>query len=934
MKKSYFSKIIVVFLLALVFVGLVGCGGNDQEGNGDVVETPTKQPTNGGSQTEVPPTEDPKTEVPPQTEVPPTDKPTEGGGEGEGDGEEDGAEAINAVVYFHYKRTNSDYDKWQLWLWAEEGDALDPEGKDSFGVYFRVDLADPTSYFYEATQFGYIYRYGEWEAKDKVAYDRFVTITEAMVDTNNEIHLYSFEGDPRIYTDANKKQPVYEINGFILGKDAETAIISANATGQSYKVYRNGEVFKEGSFKINNKVTVILPEKFDLAKKDVYELEIKFDDIVTLKADLNISSYYDSSEFTSRYIYDGDDLGVTVKDGKTTFKLWAPASRNVKVELFNYGHSTKHGTSEYPGDNKPVKSYDLKAGSKGVWTVTVDEDLTGYYYTYAVTNGYTTTKDIVDPYAYATGINGLRGYIVDFDSLNPEGWEKGRKSLYTPNELVVYELHIRDLTMDDTWTGTDAYRGKYLGMSESGTTYSLGSTTVTTGFDHIKELGVNAVQILPFFDASNKEQREDQYNWGYNPQNYNVLEGQYSTNPYDAECRIKEFKQMMKDYNDAGIEIIMDVVYNHMSGITGSSFHKILPGYYFRYDADGLAWNGSGCGNEVASERAMVRKYIVDSLTFWAEEYNIKGFRFDLMELLDITTMNLLASELHKIDPNIAVYGEPWDAVGGSGSFPYKDKANTANASKLIGVGMFNDYTRNRINGEPGNSSKGWVQGSGNANDLVSGLKGSQIDPLKQVNYITCHDNYALADKLRVSGVSEADIANAAVVANSVVLASQGITFIHAGEELLRSKPIYKNGIWTGKYSHNSYNLPDSSNSLKWENKILYAEAFDAYKDLVHMAVEQSAFHFSTSAQINANVQVKQSNTNTIVLEINTPNKDSNDWSKVIVIISNANGGSSYNVSGTWNVYSVSGTSNVVEGQTATGNVTAGAYSVVVLYQA
>lgn len=918
MKKTYFSKIAVTFLLLLVFVGLVGCGdkeGNEQNGGDNpTIETPVKTPTkdpNGGG------------------DNPKTPEKTETKGEGE-------PEALNAVVYFHYKRNNSDYNRWQLWLWAEEGDALDPEGIDSFGAYFRIDLADPTSYFFEATQLGYIYRLGEWEAKDKVANDRFVTLTEAMIDNNNEIHLYSFEGVETIFLDKDKKQPVYEISGFVLGKDGKTVNISANATGERFKVYRNGEVFVDRSFKISSNQTITLPEKFDLSKKDVYELEIIFDDQVTLTTDLNISNYYDSTEFVNNYIYSGNDLGVTVKDGKTTFKLWAPASREVTVELFNFGHPKKHGTSEYPGDDKPVKSYEMKLGSKGVWSVTVDEDLTGYYYTYSVMNGYTLTEDIVDPYAYATGINGLRGYIVDFSVLNPEGWDYNRKSLYTPNELVVYELHIRDLTMDDTWNGTEANRGKYLGMSEAGTTYSLGSTTVTTGFDHIKELGINAVQILPFFDAANKEQREDQFNWGYNPQNYNVLEGQYATDPYDAECRIKEFKEMAKAYHNAGIEIIMDVVYNHMSGITGSSFHKILPGYYFRYDSKGIAWNGSGCGNEVASERAMVRKYIIDSIMFWAKEYNIKGFRFDLMALLDITTMNQLAAELHNLDPNIVVYGEPWDAVNNSPSFPFADKANTANVAKLNGVGMFNDFTRDKIKGNPSGGGKGWIQGSGSANDLLTGFKGTQCgsNPQKQVNYVTCHDNLTLADKLRMSGVSEADLGMASALTNGIVLTSQGITFLHAGEEILRSKPIYKNGIWTGEYSHNSYNLPDASNSLKWENKIIYAQAYEAYKDLVHISVEQSAFHFSDATTSNSNISVKQSSGNTIVLEINTPKKDANDWSKITIIFSNANGNSSYTLNGTWNVATVSGTSNVVKGGTAAGTVTAGAYSIVVLYQA
>ena len=925
MKKQYLSKLFILVLLLSLFIGLSGCSdflpNDDTNDNGSDTGTNDNTGNNGDTNND--------------------ENNTGNNGDTSEDDEEAEAEPVNAVVYFHYKRNNSDYDRWQLWLWAEEGDALDPEGKDDFGVYFRVDLTDPTSYFYEATTLGYIYRLGEWEKKDQVAMDRFVTVTEGMVNENREIHLYSFEGVETIYLDKEHKKPVYEITGFILGKDGKSVEYTANTTGEKLTIYKNGEVFQSRGMYSNTGV-IPLKQKFNLEDKDVYELEIVFDDEVTLKTELNISNYYDSEEFINNYVYNGDDLGATVKDGKTTFKLWAPASRSVQIELFKYGHAKKYGTTKYPGDDKASKTFEMTLGEKGVWSYTADEDLTGWYYTYTVTNGYKKTKNIVDPYAYATGINGLRGYIVDFSKLNPEGWNYNRKGLYTPNELVVYEIHVRDLTMDDTWNGTEANRGKFLGMSESGTTYSYGSTTVTTGFDHIKELGVNAVQILPFFDASNKEQREDQFNWGYNPQNYNVLEGQYATDPYNAECRIKEFKQMVQAYHEAGIEIIMDVVYNHMSGITGSSFHKILPGYYFRYDDDGVAYNGSGCGNDVATERAMVRKYIVDSVKFWAHEYNIKGFRFDLMALIDIETMNAVDKALEAIDPNIVMYGEPW--ASGSTKIGAADQSNRDNSGKFPGVGMFSDTFRESVKGNNDGNGAGWVQGDDGRN-LVAALQGtilrsqggnpSSNSITQQVNYVTCHDNLTLADKLRKCGINEADLGNASALANGLVLTSEGITFMHGGAELLRSKPIYKNGIWTGEYSHNSYNLPDSSNSLKWENKVIYAEAYDAYKDLVHISTSQSAFHISSDSVSASNYKVQQSGSK-IVVEITTPTnmKDADDWSKITIIYSNANGNNtSHTLSGSWNVACVSGTSNAVEGQTITGNVTAGAYSIVVLYQ-
>ena len=898
MKKTILSKIFAVFMLLLLFVGLVACN-DDEDSTGNT-----------------------------------------GGGAAD-NGEEVEAEPVNAVVYFHYKRNNSDYNRWQLWLWAEEGDALDPIDIDSYGAVFKADLTDPTSYFYQATTLGYIYRLGEWEAKDKVENDRFVTVTEDMVDENQEIHLYSLEGDQKIYVDKARTQPVYEITGFMLSKNGRQVDYIANARGKEYRVYRNGALYDGGAM-MDTKGTVTLPEKFDLAKKDVYELEIVFDDKVTLRTDLNISNYYDSSDFKKNYTYDGDDLGASVKNGKTTFKLWAPASRAVEIELFRQGHPTKYGTTEYPGDDVASKTFQMELGKNGVWSYTADEDLTGWYYTYSVTNGYKKTKNITDPYATATGINGLRSYIADFSKLNPEGWDYSRKGLYNPNELVVYEIHVRDLTMDDTWNGTEANRGKFLGMVESGTTYTYGNTTVTTGYDHIKELGVNAVQILPFFDASNKEERTDQFNWGYNPQNYNVLEGQYSTDPYNAETRIKEFKQMVKTFNDNGIEVIMDVVYNHMSGITGSSFHKVLPGYYFRYDADGKAYNGSGCGNDVATERAMVRNYIVQSVEFWAKEYNIKGFRFDLMALIDIDTMNAIDAAMEAIDPNIVLYGEPWAA--GSTGIGSSSQANRDNSGKFSGVGMFSDTFRESVKGNNDQGGWGWVQGSGS--NLTTSLQGTILKTqgsnpssnsiTQQVNYVTCHDNLSLADKLRKSGVSESQLGDASVLANGLVLTSEGITFMHGGAELLRSKPIYKNGIWTGEYSHNSYNLPDSSNSLKWENKVKYAEAYKAYKDLVHLSVSQSAFHFTHDATSVANYRIVSQSKEMIVVEVTTPAnmKDADDYSKIMVIYSSgAATTNSYSVNASWNVYMTSGTTNAVVGQTAPSTITTGAYSMVVLYQ-
>lgn len=901
MKIKYYVKSIFLLTLLVFCTFLVSCNKTEEK------------------------TEEPTDEKTPEYE----DEYTDDGFIARGEGLE------NAIVVFHYQRTNGDYDNWNVWVWSSEGIRFTPTNTDSFGVYYKIDLGDETKDYYHATTLGYIFHKGDWEEKDEVSQDRFVDLTEAMLNDKNEIHLYSFQGVETMYLDRNKENPICEIKSFSLSSSNLSLVnIDLNTKGQTYTIYRNGEAVKEEDVPMA-KFTTSIPTPFSLANGDYYTLKVDFGGGVVLEEELNYFVYYDSEEFVKNFTYDGNDLGVTVKEGKTTFKLWAPASKEVSVQIYSYGHPTSLGNAQYPGDDTPLKNIPLTAGEKGVWSATVNEDLTGKYYTYTVKNGEVITTDIVDPYAFAAGLNGLRGYIIDFSKTNPEGWNTNYKRPYAANELVVYELHVRDLTMDDTWNGTEAYRGKYLGMAEAGTTYTDGTTTVKTGFDHIKELGVNAVQILPFFDQYNNE-LNDTFNWGYNPQNYNVLEGQYSTNPYDAEVRIKEFKQMVMAYQEAGIEIIMDVVYNHMNGLTGSSFHKIVPGYFFRYTAAGDASNGSGCGNETASERAMFAKYMLDSTKFWVTEYNLTGYRFDLMGLHDYKTMNKISKELKAIDPNIVVYGEPWE--GGTTTLAGALHSDTANVKRLEGVAIFNDAIRDGIKGGVFTQSQpAWVQGAGPAANVSDSLDGLLYnDPLKQINYVTCHDNNTLTDKLRLSGVAEEDLADANVLSQGFVLTAEGITFLHAGEEILRSKPIFdENGEWTGEYSHNSYNLPDNTNAIKWDEKITNIEVFESYKELISINRAHKLFQFNNSAQCS-NYKVKVSSKSLIVTEITRPGSmtETESWSKVTVMYSNKLGtDSAYTLTGDWKVAFTSGDVDYNVGDTLTGEVKIGRYSMVILYQ-
>ena len=898
--KNVFKKILLFILPVLLIFSLTSCDKKDDE-DGDDKETSKWEYTN-------------------ETWV--------------YTGEKVEKDLENAKIYFHYHRDKNDYDDWNIWVWQVDGVRYTGDGFDKFGKYFIVDLSDETLDSYHAPMLGYIYHRGNWAEKDITA-DRFITFTENMLNDGNEIHIFATQGNTNMYLDYKLENMVCEIQAFTLAENLKQVSINCNCKGEQYRILENDVEIKSGK-PVNASFDVVLPAGVDFINKS-YKVEVDFGTGGKLSKDLNFNALFSSSSFAAEYTYDGDDLGVTVADGKTTFKLWAPLSNTVTLEIYNYGHPTSLGTQEYPGDDTPVQTYQLEKGAQGVWSKTINEDLTNKYYVYSVINGTKEVKDIVDPYAKAAGLNGIRGFIADFDALNPEDWDYNYSRPYSRTQMVVYELHVRDLTSDSTWTGTEANRKKYLGLVETGTTYSKDGVTVTTGFDHIKELGVNAVQILPFFDQSNDE-RNDEFNWGYNPQNYNVLEGQYSSNPYDARVRIQEFKRVVNEFRKAGIEVIMDVVYNHMNSISNSSFDKLVPGYYFRYNKDGSASNGSGCGNETASERSMVRKYIIDSVKFWAQEYNLGGFRFDLMGLHDIETMNMVAAELKKIDNNIAVWGEPW--TGGTSPLKAELQAVTSNGLKLVDVSYFNDTIRDKVKGSVFDQEEGyWLQGEvdqcGYGPSLVgSGLQAnSQFAPGKLVNYVSCHDNNTLRDKLVLTGVSAEELADADVVANALILGSGGVSFILSGEEILRSKPVYdENGEFV-EYSHNSYNLPDETNSLKWNEKIDNLQTFELYKQLIAINRNHKLFQISSYSVAKDAYQVVEEDNGAIVCKLDGSSISGETWKSAYLIFTNASVTSyTWNFEGEYEVAFASGTDLKV-GDKVTSSVSLGNYSVLFIFQ-
>lgn len=556
-------------------------------------------------------------------------------------------------------------------------------------------------------------------------------------------------------------------------------------------------------------------------------------------------------------------------------KVWSPLSSEIELRIYENGTPTS--VNKDLGNDEFVV-HKMEKGEKGVFSVEVTGDLEGKYYTYVVTNSKYTKDEIVDPYAKSTGVNGLRGMIVDFSKTNPIGWEDAEMNDHSRTELTVYETHVADVTSSETWGGTKEKAKKFTGMYEEGTTYSEGGKTVKTGFDHIKDLGVNAVQLVPIFDQANDELKTDDkaFNWGYNPLNYNSLEGIYSSNPYDGYAKIREFKELVKAYNEAGINVIMDVVYNHVMTATKSNFDILMPEYYYRYDAKGSFANGSGCGNETASERSMVRKFIVDSTEFWAKEYHLGGFRFDLMALHDVETMNAVIKNLkEKVNENIFVHGEPW--TGGTSPLDPIDAASQANLYKFEGYGAFNDKFRDALikGGMSQPTEKGWAINlesvlTGDEENVKRGISGKtgtiNTDPLKSTAYVTCHDNYTLYDRIQAAYASadgsdtsqvpsDEIIADLGTLSNAVVFTSQGTSFMLAGEEFLRSKGG----------DHNSYDSGYKVNEHDYSRLIDFPEVYENYKNLIEFKQEFDGLHFKTAEEIENNVIFNEESTSGVI---------------------------------------------------------------------
>jgi pullulanase len=594
---------------------------------------------------------------------------------------------------------------------------------------------------------------------------------------------------------------------------------------------------------------------------------------ITVKKTLN------PLQFDQFPVYTGDDLGIVINGTEVSFKVWSPTAEAVKMNFYRRGDG---GMS--------TETIQLKKAPQGIWKTTLSKDYIGKYYTIQVQIAGNYLTETPDPYAKAAGVNGKRAQILDIANTNPDFWETDKKpALAAPTDIILYELHVRDLSSHES-SGI-RNKGKFIGLAETGTKSPDG---LATGLDHIKELGITHVHLLPSYDYTTVDESKPnipQFNWGYDPLNYNIPEGSYSTNAADGATRIVEFKRMVQALHENGIRVVMDVVYNHTMFNDESVFSRTVPSYYYRQTAEGKYSNASGCGNETASERPMVRKYIIESVKYWAKEYHIDGFRFDLMGIHDIETMNQVSAELKKIDPSIYVYGEGWT----SGSSPLAEnlRATKANVPKLDVIAAFSDDMRDAIKGSVFDAKdRGFVSGKPGMEEsikfgIVASTQHPQIDyskvnyskapwakePYQTITYAECHDNHTLWDRLvnSMPDASEADRVRMHKLAGAIILTSQGVSFLHAGMEMMRTKGG----------EENSYDKGDAVNQFQWGRKKQYNEAFQYYRSLVQLRKNHPAFRMATTEQIQKNLKFLETRPNLIVYQITEP---TDIWDKIIVI--------------------------------------------------
>jgi pullulanase len=798
----------------------------------------------------------------------------------------DQADSGDTLIVYYY-RYMEDYAGWNMWIWPADG--------QSGGSSYPFNTPDAEGFVTAHIvlpeikgDLGMIVRKSEpgkdWVEKDGNK-DRFT----------GEKEVWLVQGDPVVYTE--KPDITDPPITFAVADSADKVtvyLLKKPSDYGSFAVY-------EGDKKLPGK-----SEQGKSASQIIISLDEKIAAVSKLYIVRDESGGYKDKPVSMRnildnYYYGGNDLGLSYRATEAVFKLWSPTAASVSVAL--YDDAGIYNPNGQVRDNETENLYPMqKDPQSGLWSVSIQGNLEGKYYLYRVefAEGVNpigqTVNYAVDPYAVAVSANGQRTAIVNMTDTNPPGWSSSKPPFTAMQDAILYELHVRDFSIDEN-SGMKN-KGKFLAFTEHGAKNSAG---FPTGIDHLAGLGITHVHLLPSFDFATVNEltvddpasAKPKFNWGYDPQNYNVPEGSYSTDSRNPRLRITEFKQMVQALHDAGIRVVMDVVYNHTFQSGAGPFDHIVPVYYYRTTDTGDLANGSACGNEVASERPMVRKYIIDSVMYWAKEYNIDGFRFDLMGLIDTPTIQQLTTELRsKIDPSIIIYGEPWQA---GGSVLPQELQTIIGAQKGLGFAVFNDRIRTAIKGGSDDDTRGFASGEPEQEEgIVKGIIGSVNDftacASESINYVTAHDNLNLWDKMALSlgttdlatepyalidpakNLLDNEAVKAVLLANGIVFTSQGIPFFQAGDEFLRSK----------FGDHNSYASPDSINMIRWENAALYRPVIEYYAGLIKLRKEHPAFRMDSKEDIERHIEISNESDN-VVSFILRENANGDPWRTLFI---------------------------------------------------
>jgi len=779
----------------------------------------------------------------------------------------------NTEITVHYHRYDGNYDGWNLWIWGEgvDGKSYQFDGEDEYGKVANISVPDDYS------KAGIIVRLREWEDKD-VAEDRYFNIE------NGKAELYLLQGVKEMYDSQPDITP--------------RVFFTAAVDSEQIRAFMTNE-FDTKNWQGKVRVTV---DGEEITVKDVNKviptdisntnfIKIILDRPLTMEelssdVKIEIEGFFPATVFMmgilDEFYYDGE-LGAIYSEEKTEFKVWSPVSRNVTLLLY-----------ENWDDETPYQEISMDRDDTGTWNVSVNGNLEGKFYLYKYFN-YGEERIGVDPYSKAAAKNGVKSAVVNLEKNNPENWTEDHNLDYgEPEDAIIYEVHIADLTADET-SGIEK-KATYRGMVESD---GKGPDGVTTGLDHIKELGITHVHILPMYDFYTGDEAskdfEEYYNWGYDPYLFMCPEGRYSTDPYTPEARVTEVKDMVKGFHDNDINVVLDIVFPHTYGLGEMSpFDQAVPYYYYKISKSGAHINESGCGNTIASQRPMMRKYILDTVKYWVEEYHFDGFRFDQMGFIDFDTMMLVNDELKKIKPNIILYGEGWGDVTAADYWgnPEDDSKAFNSVNRLVkgavigtDIAAFNDDIRDGIRGSVfDEATKGFVMdalskvrkvrsGVVGSIDFSKTVKGFTDDPQQSINYAACHDNHTLWDKNKLAAALDSNfpwedihLVEAQKLAGVILMTSQGIPFLHGGQDFCRTK----------NFDGNSYNSPISVNKFDYARKAEFIEVFNYYKGLIELRKTYPAFRLKTAQEIVERIEILNNKDKKVIsFIINSPDNDS-----------------------------------------------------------